>query len=136
MNHHTDDPVCPLCEFKLKTAHPYLGEWFRRLKIKYPNSHISWAWRGQADQEAFFTAGKTRCHFPHSKHNFMKGALPYSLALDLFQLDEDGNARFSPLWYAKVNAENEADKEPIIAGITFKSIGDGDHFQLSESVPV
>ena len=131
MNHHTNEPVCPLCDFKLKTAHPYLGLWFRKLKARYPSAHISWAWRGQIDQDKFFDEGKTKVRFPHSKHNNMKGSLPYSLALDLFQEDDDGNARFSPLWYAKVNAENEAEKEPIVWGGRFKHLGDGDHFELT-----
>ena len=131
MNHHTDDPECPLCEQKLATAHKTLQSWYRRHKVRNPNSHISWAYRGKDDQEQFFKEGKTRCHFPDSPHNHLdEKSQPESLALDLFQIDEDGNARFSPKWYAKVNAENEADKEPIIWGGTFKSIGDGDHYQL------
>lgn len=130
MTHHTSDPVCPLCEEKLTTAHQTLQDWYRRHKVRNPNSHISWAWRGEADQNEFLKEGKTRCHYPNSPHNKFQDGKPCSLALDLFQIDEDGNARFSPKWYAKVNAENESDKEPIIWGGQFKTIGDADHFQL------
>lgn len=129
--HHTHDKVCPLCTEKALTAHPYLAAWFGRVKKRYPNVHISWAWRGAEDQEKFFKEGKTRCHFPNSKHNKTKpDGTPCSMALDLFLWDEDGVARFPPLWYARLNAENEADREPIKWGGEFKSIGDGDHFEL------
>jgi hypothetical protein len=130
MNHHTHDPVCPLCEDKLFTAHDYLKGWFRSLKSRYPNVHVSWAYRGQADQEEFFKEGKTRAHYPHSAHNKTDEAgKPCSLALDLFQIDEDGVARFSPLFYAKIADESEKDGALILWGGTFKNIGDRDHFQ-------
>lgn len=131
MSHHTHDPVCPSCTEKLQTAHPYLAEWFRKLKGRYLNAHVSWAYRGAEDQEQFFKEGKTHCHYPNSAHNKTKpDGTPCAMALDLFQLDDDGVARFAPLWYAKVNTENEANHEPIAWGGKFKSLGDGDHFEL------
>lgn len=131
MLHHTHDPVCLLCEDKLFTADPRLASWFRAVKARYTNVHVSWSWRGEADQEAFFKEGKTHAHFPHSAHNKMDASgKPCSLALDLFQIDEDGIARFSPLFYAKIADESEKTNEPILWGGTFKNIGDKDHFQL------
>lgn len=130
MNHHTHDPVCPLCEEKLTLADPQLATWFRAVKARYANVHVSWSWRGEADQDAFFKEGKTRAQWPKSKHNNMQGGRPWSLALDLFQIDEDGVARFSPLFYAKLADENEKANEPILWGGMFHSIGDKDHFEL------
>lgn len=128
---HTADDVCPLCEDKLLCAHPRIADWFRRLKKRHPNVHVSSSWRGQSEQNQLFKEGKTRAPFPKSKHNHMEDGRPCSLALDLFQIDEDGVARFAPLFYAKVNAENEADRELIRWGGKFKSFVDGPHFELN-----
>jgi hypothetical protein len=111
--HHTDAPACPLCEEKLRTAHSVMADWFRRIKKQFENVHISWAYRGAEDQERFFKEGKTRCRFPKSAHNYAINGKPCSLALDLFLIDEDGSARFPPLFYAKVNEINQQNKEPI-----------------------
>lgn len=130
MSHHTADPTCPLCDEKLTTAHPYLQSWFRELKKSEPLAHISWAYRGEADQEQFFSEGKTRAHFPKSPHNHEENGKPCSLALDLFEITEDRLARFSPMFYARVNAQNERQGLPIMWGGKFKSLGDGDHYQI------
>ena len=136
MSKHTSDPVCPLCEEKLLSAHVYLSSWFKNLKKRYANAHVSWAYRNAVDQAQFFREGKTHCQYPASAHNKTKAdQTPCSMALDLFQEDEDGVARFSPIWYAKINAENEADKEPISWGGKFKNLGDADHFQLNTPSP-
>lgn len=132
MRLHIDGPECPECNKKLLTAHPYLSSWFKKkVKKQYPNAHISWAWRGEADQNQFLKEGKTTLPFPRSPHNKSKpDGTKCAMALDLFLIDDDGSARFPPLWYAKLNTENEADREPIRWGGKFKSIGDGDHFEL------
>lgn len=129
--HHTADPTCPLCEAKLQSAHPFMQNWFHGIKSRYINTHISWAYRGKEDQEAAFTAGKSRDHFPESPHNRLnpETQLPESLALDLFQEDEDGNARFSPKFYLMIAMENKANKVPIAWGGDFRTLGDRDHYQ-------
>lgn len=133
--HHTDAPVCPLCEEKLKQAHVYLGEWFRALKRRYPNVHVSWSWRGQESQDHAFETGSSRLKWPFSAHNQTTSeGMPNSMALDLFQIDEDGVARWSPSFFAKVNAENEASGEPLRWGGKWKSIGDSCHYQFSAKV--
>ncbi len=129
--HHEAGPECPLCEQKLATAHPTLVAWFRRVKARYENIHISWAFRGEADQNKAFMEGRGPA-WPLSKHNNQKDSLPYSLALDLFTVDDDGVGRFPPMLYAKLAAENVANHEPIKWGGTFKKVkGDLDHFELS-----
>jgi hypothetical protein len=128
--HHTKESRCELCEEKLATAHEYLGQWFRRVKDRYPSVHVSWAWRGQADQDRFHKEG-TGVAWPKSKHNAMKDEKPCSLALDLFEIDDNGAARFSPMFYAKLHDENTQAGEPIVWGGTFKSRrGDLDHFEM------
>lgn len=122
--HHSGDPTCGLCETKLKAAHPFLASWFRQKKAKYPNVHISWAFRDQPDQEQAYRDGKTHLHWPKSAHN----QIP-ALALDLFQIDEDGVGRWSPSFFLKLSQENEEDKLPIFWGGKWKSFGDGDHYE-------
>lgn len=132
MSHHTSDPVCPLCEEKLKTAHPEIARWYRNdVKASYPNAHVAWAYRGKEDQERAFQEHRTKCHYPDSPHNRMVEGRPESLALDLFQIDEDHRALFNPIWYAKLSDECEQKKLPIQWGGTFKTLGDYDHFQLT-----
>lgn len=129
--HHAYDGVCPLCTQKLTQAHPILVDWFNHdVKPRYPNAHVSWSWRGKEDQEKFFDAGTTKLHFPKSAHNNMKQLLPYSLALDLFQIDEDGVARFAPLFYAKLAQEIDENRRPMFWGGKWKRLGDLDHFEL------
>jgi len=128
--HHTDDPVCELCLSKISTAHPYLQGWFKRIKQKYPSVHVSWAFRDQINQEEAFKEGKSKLHFPLSAHNHTEKTRPYSLAIDIFQIDADGMARFSPLFCAKVNADNEEANEPLLWGGKWKKLGDMDHFQI------
>lgn len=127
---HTDDEVCLLCEQKIMTAHPFMADWFRRVKKRYRNAHVSWAWRGPADQNRMKAEGKSNAEFGKSPHNHMVDDRPCSLALDLFLLDEDGLARFPPMFYAKVNSDNERDREPIKWGGKFKSFGDANHFEM------
>lgn len=129
--HHSDGQSCPLCNDKLLSAHPYLKSWFGRVKAKYVNTHISWAFRNMAEQNQFYKDGRTRAQWPKSPHNHMIGDMPQALALDIFQLDEDGIARFSPAFYNRLNQENEVNLEPIFWGGKFKTLGDQDHFELT-----
>lgn len=130
MNHHTDDPVCPLCEEKLLTAHADLYDWYHTyVKPIYPGAHISWAWRGQADQDAAVASGKSELTWPHSKHNHMKGGKPCSLALDLFE-DVGGVAEWPHAFFSEINDQNEIAERPIAWGGLFKDLGDSDHFEL------
>lgn len=129
--HHTSDPVCALCDLKLEQAHPFMLDWFRRVKAKYPNAHISWTYRDKIAQEQAFLDHRTHDHFPNSPHNREnpETKLPESLAIDLFQIDEDGVALFSPKFYLSVAQDCKAEKSPIKWGGEFKTLGDYDHFQ-------
>ena len=134
--YHEDTPVCGLCEWKLREAHPYLQEWFRRVKIRHTSVHISCAWRNAVDQEQAYNEGKSKAHYPNSPHNFMIGDKACSLALDLFQIDADGMARFSWKFYELINKENIENGDEITWGGNFKSLRDGPHFQLSAKIAV
>lgn len=128
---HTDGIPCPSCWAKLAEAHPELAAWFGRVKTKYTNVHVSWSYRGATDQEQMFLDSKTHLHYPDSAHNKTGPDLkPCSRALDLFLIDDDGVARFPPLWYAKLDSENQADQEHLLWGGSWKHLGDFDHFEM------
>ncbi len=130
VHHSNETATCLSCEKKLQGAYPYMAAWFRKIKVLFPDAHISWAWRGKADQEACFNAGTSAVHWPNSSHNRVNiEGHPESYALDLFQLI-DGKAVFDPIFYAKVNAYNTAHKEPIFWGQVWISLGDACHFQF------
>jgi hypothetical protein len=134
--HHTEDPVCPLCEEKLRTACGYMAKWFREKKAKYRNLHVSWAYRGPEEQEKAFQQGASSVHYPHSKHNYTVDGDPFSLALDVFQITEDGEAVFSHKFCELLHKENLEAKLPIRWGGTFKlkKGSDGTHFEYTGPV--
>jgi hypothetical protein len=125
MIHHTDDPICPSCTQKLGLAHPVLQNWFKiYVKPNFPTAHISWSFRGQADQEAAFSAGKTKCHWPDSPHNKAPAQ-----ALDLFK-QEKGIDSFPYTLFKSINDYNDKHSIEIRWGGDFTSLGDSDHYQL------
>lgn len=130
IRHENDVDKCSRCETMLLTAHADLVGWYRKIKKKYVNVHISCSFRNQAEQNKSFAEGKSRLAWPSSKHNNMEDKKPCSKALDLFLLDEDGLARFPPLFYAKLNADNEKEDKHIIWGGKWKSLKDLDHFEI------
>lgn len=132
MPHHTSNPVCELCEFKLKSAHPLIADWYRtKVKPTFKDAHISWSYRGKDDQEQAFADGKSKLHYPNSQHNKTDSSgNPQSTALDLFEIDDSGQAIFNPKFYAQINAMNVDQKLGIAWGHIFKSLGDDDHFAL------
>lgn len=128
--HHNDDDPCPLCESKLQTAHPVLGDWFRKVKSTWHNCHISWAFRNEEAQNQAFADHLTMLRWPMSAHNNMVDNKPVSLALDLFQIDDDGVARFSPKFYALVWGWTQRSGTKMRWGGAFKKLGDAGHFEL------
>jgi hypothetical protein len=118
-------------------GHPYLKFFFDWVKKKHPDIHTDWVYRDFNDQEEAFASGRSRDHFPNSKHNFMKGDKPFSLAIDLFVINEDGEAVFPGPRYRQIADEMKADKLLMKWGgdfVTHKE--DQDHFELHPSVAV
>lgn len=137
LHHETNAPECPLCNFKLELAHKSLRSWFHTYKAKYVSLHISDSWRGPKEQDAYFATGRSNARWPNSKHNNMVDNKPLSLALDLFQIDDDGNARWSPQFMTKLATECQKNMDPIYWGgnIKLRSGGrDYCHFELKPSV--
>jgi len=96
--------------------------------------HVSCAFRNQADQEAEFKKGTSNAHWPDSLHNFMQNGRPRARALDLFSLNEKGQALWPITEFQKLSEACEDQKLPIKWGGKFKSLKDGPHFELTKDV--
>lgn len=131
MSLHNGGPDCGGCETKLLTAHPYLIAWFDRVKAKYPNTHVSWAWRSRSEQDELVAQKKSDKPWPTSAHNYSTpSGLLCSKALDLFQIDEDGVGRWSAPFFNQLWLDILDAKEPIVWGGKWREFGDFNHFQL------
>lgn len=132
--HANGTPSCPACEDKLKEAHPDLAAWFRdSVKPKHNDAHISWSFRGKEDQEKAFVERKSKLHFPLSAHNKSDDiGNPCALALDLFELDFNGQARWSWGYFRTIAEECEQAGHPIFWGGHWEKLGDFDHYERAE----
>ncbi len=127
---------CTTCELKLEEADPILVGWFWNMKLKYPDLHVAWSYRGEADQHADFLSGKSKLDYPNSKHNNTVNGKPSSLALDVFTLDSAGVAHFNPDFYEQLNEDTIAEGYKITWGGSWQTFKDLDHYQIADDQPV
>lgn len=102
--------------------------------MEFPEAHLSWVWRDQVEQNLYFEQGKTKLKWPNSEHNRIKDGKPSSRAFDLFRLSSDGKAEFPTRFYFQVSEFLKRKEAPIIWGGSWKTFGDGDHYQLKSSI--
>lgn len=132
--HHAAGLDCELCDYKLESAHPILQDWFKtKVKIKFPDAHISWSFRDEQEQEQYFLDKKTELHWPDSPHNFMVDGKPCSKALDLFQIDDTGEGLWNPIFFFRLGEIIKAESDPVFWGGLFKTFGDANHYQIVET---
>lgn len=128
--HQNDKPECPSCKDKLATAHPLMVEWFGHVKMKFPEAHISCAFRNKYEQDYAYMHGKSQKIFPLSKHNYITSTgKPCSLALDLFKM-EGKTAFFDKEWYAKIYEVTKEGPINIRWGGDF-SFKDYNHYEIN-----
>lgn len=118
---HLLGPVCPACEEKLKLAHPRLQDWFHLVKGSYPDIHVSWSFRSQAEQDGLFRRGVTKLKWPESRHNQQP-----SEAIDLFQITSAGIGIFDPVAMRRIYGKFN---EGVVWGGNWKA-KDAVHFEL------
>lgn len=128
MAKHASGDSCPSCQEKIKTAHPYVQEWWGKVKKAHPEAHISWAFRDEKSQNAAYREGKSKLEWPDSPHNHEENGQPCSLALDLFQLSTQGNAIWNYAWFKALGEKFCGQGSGMRWGI--KSLGDYDHYQM------
>ena len=124
--HHTSDAVCPLCEEKLLQADTRLVNWFHAAKVKHPDLHVSWSYRDQSSQEQAVLDKVSRLTFPDSAHNKSP-----SLALDVFQINDQGVACWNRAFLSALNDESVAGGYALKWGGQWKDLGDYDHFEIA-----
>jgi hypothetical protein len=136
MSKHISGKMCESCQVKLKQAHPDLSQWYNSLiKPNFPDSHISWSYRGPDDQEKALESGNSHLPYPRSAHNKTDGSgNPCSTALDLFFLASDGVAIWPMSNFYQINSFCEKNNCKIFWGGKWAHLGDADHFQLSEDM--
>lgn len=128
--HLNSKEPCPSCDEKLKSAHPDLQSWFKTIKHKFPEAHISWAWRNKFDQNQFVAEGKSRAPWPRSKHNSLDAdGKPCSDAIDLFEIASNGMACWRWVWFKEVAAFSKAQGLEIIWGGDWERFKDSPHFE-------
>lgn len=130
MKHENRNAFCPKCEEFLKTTHPKMVEWWRLIKPNFTHVHIYCSWRNMDAQNKAFYEGLSRLKFPNSRHNYTLNDKAASLALDLFQLSEEGIALFPYQFYKRIIDISEQFNQPIRWGGHFKDLGDSNHFEF------
>lgn len=130
ITHSNNNVICQKCEDFLSYADPCIAEWFRQLRTRFSQVHIACSFRNEKDQSIAYNTNRSKLQWPNSKHNFMVDGKPCSKALDLFQLTEEGIAKFDPGFYNRIAQSCADHKDSIRWGGTFKSIHDTDHFEL------
>jgi hypothetical protein len=126
-DHHTSNPICGLCEEKLKMADNRLQNWFSHLKANFPGVHVAWSYRNELEQAQALLDHKTKLKFPDSAHNKVPAR-----ALDLFEINEDHQGVWNPKFFSDVCKFNLANEYKLKWGGNFASLGDYDHYELEE----
>lgn len=127
---HQNGVTCERCSAKLLEACSEIAAFFYWVKANHPEAHISWTFRDQANQEQMFRSGKSKLHWPESKHNVMVDGRASSEAIDLFFLTDDGQAVWPRIWFDQIHKEVLEANLSIFWGGQWEKLGDFDHFQL------
>jgi len=127
MAKHTNTDHCAKCEeiiLKYGGLFYTLKDWFDKIRIKYPEAHISCAGRNEKDQQEAFARGMSKATFGKSPHNYVP-----TPALDLFRLDKEGKASWDKEWYKLVIGENL--ETNLSWGGNWQSFRDNPHVEIS-----
>jgi hypothetical protein len=120
---HTNTPECQACTLKLQGTSPILQQFAKEFRQNNVDAHISWGFRGEADQNHFKVIGTTNASFGESPHNF-------GLALDWFRLAGNG-AEFNRDWYSRRLAP-AAKAAGLAWGGDWKSLKDYPHIEIKD----
>lgn len=136
---HQHGATCPRCESMLAEGTQEIQNQYKIMKAKFPDAHVSCVWRGEAWQNSLLEEGKTRKKWPNSKHNRMVDGKPASNAMDVFRLNQSGEAEFRREYYKQIAEHFKSQGSPIRAGIDWNGDGiknelwsDPPHFEISD----
>jgi hypothetical protein len=112
---------------------------YKIMKAKFPDAHTSCVWRNEVWQNSFFADGRSKKKWPDSKHNRMIGGKPASTAMDIFRLNERGEAEFRNGYYKQIADYFKDQSSPIRWGGDWNGDGlanekwrDPPHFEIEE----
>lgn len=132
---HENGKLCDRCAKMLEDAHEDVSYAFYRAKEAFPSLHTSCVYRSKDAQDAEVKAGRSYLKWPMSKHNACgPDKTPRSEAMDLFLLNEKGEAEFRMGFYVQVANFFEDSGLAIDWGGHFKQLVDGPHFQLRTKI--
>jgi hypothetical protein len=104
-------------------------DWFNNhVKPNFKDAHVSWSYRDQASQEEAYNDKKSKLHYPQSAHNKTP-----ALALDLFEINDKGQAEWNPSFFNALNQYNLDNNIKLFWGGKYKELGDFDHFSIDLS---
>ena len=123
---HINGPACALCDLKLGRVHPFLAGWARSLRAERTDVHVSWGHRDEAAQNDAVARGASQEAWPTSLHN-----KDPSWAVDLFQIDGNGNGLWNSQYMRAIDAENVKNGIKVLWGGNYTGpFKDFDHFYI------
>lgn len=110
-----------------------LGIYFKSIRLRFMDFHLSETFRDRAAQEDAFRSGKSKKKWPNSKHNVIVNGKPESRAFDFFQ-QEDGKTKYPPKWVLDVVTYCKDHKFNCRYGIDFQDLDDSIHIELLDTI--
>lgn len=132
---HDASPACPSCAEKLKETYKPMVMWFMWIKNIFPKAHIAHSFRDKETQNTMVQMGLSQTPWPHSKHNVIDdNGDPASMALDLFELKDNGVAGWDVPFYESIYKASQQQTIKIRWGGHFPNLKDYNHFELAEEI--
>lgn len=134
MLHHSNSTVdCPSCLLKLEQAHPMLSVYYKLIREKHLDFHLSQTFRDKQAQEDAFKSGLSRKHWPFSKHNVMVNGKPQARAFDFFK-QQDGKTLYPYNWVLEIITFCKSHNFNCRYGMDFQDLEDSIHIELMDNI--
>lgn len=129
-NRTPENPVCTRCQAFVPELSYVMQDFWLWITKNYLNCHIAQGFRGELQQHLDFLDGKSKVDFPESKHNVMDAGKPFSQAIDIFVLDEQGNAQWPIPFFQDLYGAALMASQPVVWGGSWLNFPDHDHFEI------
>lgn len=128
---HVNEGPCQSCQEKLTQCHSTVVDLYNFIKNKHYDAHIAWSFRDQTTQNQLVAQGKSRQPWDQSPHNHTENGQPCSLAIDLFQLTDAGQANFAVAYYQQIWNDLNGTVPNVNWGGNYIHLKDYDHFYIT-----
>lgn len=123
---HTNTTECARCNKTLETADARLVAFAKVIRAKNQEAHVSWAYRGEKDQNDALARGTSKVAFGQSPHNFKPAQ-----AVDWFRLTPNGEAEWNGMWLTNL-LQRETLNHGLVWGGSFKTFKDAPHVETKD----